>query len=331
MVAFAAQAAHAQVRLDTAVQDAAGELSAVFERGYGVAVLAMRSDSTQMSDHLVTEMIIAFMRMQHARGITVVNRMQLNTFAAQLDFSTTDMIDEVTAQSLGTHMNVRYVVTGSFESNMDLYFRFAVQVMDLETAAILGTYADVQIDGLVASMMGIGYSPAPVPRRDTGSPMLQDPARFWSVGLSMGTLFMDGYILGSLYTTIAPWSNWFIRIGCDVGYGGIYSGNENMVFSMWRTHFVTPFVHFAFFRPFAGRGGWYIGTGLSVSMARYRYEDRNLDHWREADRTIVALDLTLGVNLGDRWDISYTLQTPFSTVLHRVSIGYTWRIQQRSE
>ena len=161
MAAFAADAAHAQLRLDVAIQNSAAELSAAFERGYGVAVLAMRSDSAQMSDHIITEMIVAFMGMQHARGITVVNRMQLNAFAAQHGFDTAGAIDDAAAQSLGALMDVRYVVTGAFEPHVGV-FRLDVRVMDVRTASTRSAHIDVQVDGLVASLMSVAYRPTQV-------------------------------------------------------------------------------------------------------------------------------------------------------------------------
>ena len=161
MAAFAVETAHAQLQLNAVIQNSATELSAAFERGYGVAVLAMHSDSAQMSDHIINEMIVAFMTMQHARGITVVNRLQLNAFAAQHGFDTASLIDDATAQSLGTLMNVRYVVTGAFEPHASV-FRLSVRVMDVQTASTRSTHTDVQVDGLVASLMGIADRPIQV-------------------------------------------------------------------------------------------------------------------------------------------------------------------------
>ena len=328
MTAFGAGAAHAQQQLGAAIQDSAVELSAAFERGYGVAVLAVHSDSAQMSDHIINEMIVAFMGMQHARGITVVNRMQLSAFVAQLGFDTAGEIDDATARSLGNQMGVRYVVTGVFESTAG-FFRLSVQVVDVETGATLSAHTDVPIDSVVASLMGIAWSPPQEPRR-----IFQYPARFWSVGASFGGIFLNTRFyhypvpIVTLQTTIAPWNNWFFRVGGDLGTAlRRWDTGYTDLYTLW----ISPFVHFVFFQPFGARGGWYIGAGGSYSMGQY------IDRWWDRDgdivlrRTIVAVNLTTGINIGNWVDISYTLQTPFSArITHRLSAGVTWRFQQRS-
>ena len=137
-LAVGISAVHAQQLLNVAIQGSVGELSDTFENGSRVAVLAMYSDSALMSDHLISEMLVALMSMQHARGITVVNRVQLNTFAAQLNFDTAGLIDDAVAESIGRQMYVRYVVTGAFEPSGD-FFRLRLQVMDIQTSALRST------------------------------------------------------------------------------------------------------------------------------------------------------------------------------------------------
>ena len=352
MSAFGAGTAHAQIQLNAAIQNSAGELSAAFERNFGVAVLAVYSDSARMSDHIVTEMIVAFMMMQHAHGISVVNRMQLNTFAAQLGFGTADLIDDETAQSIGSRMNVRFVVTGTFEQ-LAGFFRLSVQVMDVETLAVHGTHVDVQADGMVASLMEIVHVPPvqvagthlptqehqdplmhqepreprrPREPREPPPPALQDHTRFFSVGASIGFAGTPR-VIGAVQTTLSPWRRWFFRLGCDFGFGGGGAGEPGFGGSYEFRFSVTPFAHLAFFAPFGTRGGWYIGTGFSSTRARYRvWSPFGNEH--SATRTVGGIDFITGVNIGNRVDISYTLRT-HSTSAHRFSVGLTWRFQQR--
>jgi len=336
-LAVGISAVHAQQQLNVAIQGSVGELSGAFENGSMVTVLAMYSDSALMSDHLISEMLVALMSMQHARGITVVNRVQLNTFAAQLNFDTAGLIDDALAGSIGSQMYVRYVITGAFEPSGD-FFRLRLQVIDIQTSALRSTQTYVQNDGLVASLMGIEYSPAQIARTRTRRearererlPPLQDPTRFWSLGINFGSTFVEPLMIGTLQATIAPWSNWFFRVGFDYGIWTTAGWNEDMGgrfdFSM------SPFVHFVHFRPFGARGGWYAGIGGSVTRAQYGtvFWGSSSEFRHTVLRTIVAVDLTMGINLGNWFDISYTMRTPFSSVIHKVSVGYTFRIQQRS-
>jgi len=353
-VVFGAGTAHAQIQINAAIQNTAGQLAEVFERNHGVAVLAMHSDSARMSDHMVNEMIVAFIMMQHARGITVVNRVQLNAFAAQLNFGTADLIDGETARSLATYMNVRYVITGRLEPYADIFW-LGVQVLDVETMEARSAYSYIMVDSLVASMMGVEYVPVPVVETppEPPPPMFQDPTRFWSVGASFGFTTGTPFSIGTVQATLAPWRRWFFRVGCDFGFGGsdtIWVRYTQWDVSPWdnepwhtghRHHYhvtssssITPFAHLAFFLPFRTRGGWYIGAGGSLTRARYNVQSPY--RVQTAIRTIGALDLTTGFNLGNWVDISYTLRTPtliptqfLDRGIHRVTAGFTWRIQQR--
>ena len=270
----------------------------------------------------------------------------------EMDFQLLGYTEDAGMAALGRAINADLVLSGGVH-RLGALNMFTAQVLRVaDGSVVLGASRNYQViaDGvdimpeLAALLAGteaaagpaisVVPQPAPAPRERVRRerapregpqlPALQDPTRFWSVGLSMGTLFADSYFLVTLQTTIAPWSNWFIRIGCDVSSWGRWSEDEKV-----RDFAVIPFVHFVYFLPFARRGGWYMGGGFSITMGRYSWYDGWNTH--TINRTIVALDFTLGVNLGDRWDISYTLQTPFSTAFHRISIGRTWRIQQRSE
>jgi len=104
---------------------------------------------------------------------TVVNRAQLDLLASELHFSMSGYVDEATAQSIGRFMGVESIVTGTFES-LGGFFRFRVQVVEVETAAIRGIYtADVQNDAVIAYLRGIpgaAHAPAPLPPQATAFP-----------------------------------------------------------------------------------------------------------------------------------------------------------------
>jgi len=316
MTVLAVDTAQAQAQLNVAIQNSVGELAAIFERDTGVAVLAIHSDSAQMSDHIINEIIVAFMGIQHARGITVVNRMQLNTFAAQLDFNTAGLIDDTAAQSLGTLMNVRYVVTGTFELRED-FSRFSVQIMDMETMAIRSTYTDIQIDGLIASLLGIEYSPAQVvevrsPRREPREPRYPPRANWLSaeitaVGLGVryerhindvftvgGTIFLSSTNYDTLTTTAYEWSEII---------GGL-----------------------ATVRLFPGGFPFYLEAGFGFGLVGY-------DVLHEDGDGGVLLSLAAGVRLGGRTrgffvnpfvSIIPLVLTPVDHVHIRAGIGLGW-------
>jgi len=162
MVAFGMETAHAQlVQLDDAIRNAAAELSAGITSGSRVAVLSIEAGSVSMSDYLIDEMIVAFIR---TGGFTVVDRAQLDLVAQELHFQMSGEVDDATAQSIGRFMGVQSIVTGAFEPIGDFY-RFIVRLIEVETAAIRRIYtANVQHDVVIASLLGaVGRGHTQVP------------------------------------------------------------------------------------------------------------------------------------------------------------------------
>jgi len=140
-----------QVNIDQAIQNASNELSGRIQRGTRVAVLSMEAGSVRMSDYLIDEMIVAFVR---AGGFTVVDRAQLDLIAQELHFQMSYEVDDATAQSIGRIMGVQSIVTGAFEP-LGEFYRFRVRLIEVETAAIRGIYTvNVQNDSIVASLLG---------------------------------------------------------------------------------------------------------------------------------------------------------------------------------
>ena len=174
-----------QVRLDDAIRNAAEDLSAGIGRGNRVAVIAMESDSGGMSGYLVSEMIHALVRLQGGRGFTVMDRAQLDLLLDQLEFDMSDFVDATTAQRVGRFIGVQSIVVGDFEP-VGGFFRFRTRVIEVETAAIRGSYAAfVQNDEIIASLRGVAG----------GGTAQQPPARAAPAGMVRvegGTMFMQG-------------------------------------------------------------------------------------------------------------------------------------------
>jgi len=210
MLAIGTETAHAQqVSLDDAIQNAATELSAGIGAGTRIAVLAMQADPVRMSNYLIDEMIVAFVR---AGRFTVVNRAQLDLLAGELHFNMSEWVDEMTAQSIGRFMGVQSIVTGTFEPIAG-FFRFRVQVIEVETAAIRAVYtANVRNDYVISYLRGVTspaarataptvqiitpYVPAPPPSRPPPRAVaFQDRVNWLSGGAHMA--FREGGGFGS--------------------------------------------------------------------------------------------------------------------------------------
>jgi hypothetical protein len=86
-----------------------------------------------------------------------------------------------------------------------------------------------------------------------------------------------------------------------------------------------PFIHAVYFKPFAKSGGWYAGAGGGYMFGEYSFPEGKVPV------NIFALDLTTGVNIGNIFDISYTLRTNFKSVNNKIAVGYVYRFKQRMQ
>jgi hypothetical protein len=157
--------------------------------------------------------------------------------------------------------------------------------------------------------------PSIMPGKVTGRPEAppDKQPRFWSVGGSMGTSFAAPWVIGTVHGTIAPFRYSFLELGLDVG---LVSGNANVGY-----YSLYPFAHYAFFMPFAERGGWYVGAGGGYMRGEFDFSGDKVP------LSVFAGDLVAGINIMNMFDISYTLRTDFGSVSNKVSVGYTYRFR----
>lgn len=251
MLAFAADSAEAQTaRLGDAIRNAAEELSAGMPPDARVAVISMRADSMRMSDHLMDEMIMAFV---NTRRLLVVNRAQLELIAAEQQLAIGGLIDDATAQAVGRLAGVQFIFTGAFEPFGDIY-RLRIQAIEVETAIIRSIHiANVWNDPVVSTLLGAaGRAPprrvareAREPRRDPDQPRVN----WFSFEVSYVTL------------------NYACAIGLGLGFR--YERDINDLFSVggvFRYSFLADFEGLVTARFFPGGSPFYIEAGLGFGF-----------------------------------------------------------------
>jgi TolB-like protein len=145
---------HAQTyTLDYAINDAVDQLSGTLNRGSMVAVLSMRTDSSRMASYLVEEITSTIV---NQRLFTVVDRSQLDLIRQEEQFQLSGEVSDESAQAIGKKLGAQVIITGSFETLGD-YHRFRIQIIEVETAAILERYsANIINDSLVKSLLSNG-------------------------------------------------------------------------------------------------------------------------------------------------------------------------------
>lgn len=147
----------------------------------------------------------------------------------------------------------------------------------------------------------------------------QSPAnkasRLTTVGASVGTSFIDPWIIITARGTYAPFDNFFVEAGLDFGFLSSFS-DVNIYWSLY------PFVHIGYFIPFAKKGGWYIGVGAGYMFSQYGF----ISGEGTINVNTFAIDLTTGFNILNFLDISFTQRMTLNNSTNsKISVGYVYR------
>ena len=253
---------------------------------------------------------------------------------AEMDFQMLGYTDDAGMAALGRAINADLVLSAGVH-RLGVLNMFTAQVLRVADGSLFaGASADYQViaDGidLMAELailltdpnrirVAIAVPADRMPSEQTRISLLEDPSRFWSLGVSVGTFFTEPWLAAAIHATLAPLRHSFVRVGCEFGFISGTTGTD--YFSVF------PFAHLAFFLPFDdlpipfARRGWHIGTGGGLMIEEYRFE-----HFTLTKRVFMA-DFVTGFVLGDRIDISYALRTDFSSAFSRVSVGFTHRFR----
>jgi len=242
----------------------------------------------------------------------------------ELEIQMSGYTSEEGAKALGRATNAEYVLSAEARSLGNINM-FIAQILHVEDGSQLAgdsrNYRVVE-DGmrlmpelalLLTDKAGAASRIGTRNRALARAAMLEDPAKLWSVGASVGTSVATPWAIGTVRGTLAPWRYTFFDIGCDVGFITQIEGA-----GYWSLY---PFVRYAAFAPFRNSGGWYIGAGGGVMLAEYTFDDLT------QSKTVYAAELATGFLFWDFLDISYTLRTDFASVSHKAAVGFTVRFK----
>ena len=231
---------------------------------------------------------------------------------------------EEEARALGQAGNAEYVLAAGVRRLQNENI-FSARILNVEEGSqIAGSSRDYRIvdDGirLMAELALLLIDPenaekriAALNRKISRAAMFGDPAKFWSLGASVGTSFADPWLIGTVRGTIAPFRYSFLEIGFDAGF--ISSVEGVSYYSLY------PFINAAFFLPFVRFAGMYIGIGGGFMLAEY-----SLDAYTES-RRIPAMNFTAGFNFWNFFDVSYTLRTDFKSASNKLALGFSYRFK----
>jgi len=140
--------------------------------------------------------------------------------------------------------------------------------------------------------------------------------RFNSFGVSLGTSFIDPLLIGTINVTFALTRFLYFEAGLDIGFLSKFEDVQSYI-SLF------PFLNLGVFLPFSGKGGFFTGAGAGYMMGTYGFD------YGSTDISLFAANFFAGLNLGNVINLSYSLRTNFSSVSHKLSLGYVIRVERR--
>jgi len=242
----------------------------------------------------------------------------------ELEYQMSGYTDEEEAKSLGRAINAEYVLSAEVR-NLGRMNMFTASILHLERAyQVAGGRRDYRVvdDGiqlmeelalLLTDPNGAEKRISALNRKRSRAALFGDRTKWWTLGASVGTSFAAPWVVGTAHGTLAPFKYSFLELGLDFG---LISGIKDVDY-----YSLYPFIHYALFVPFPAKGGWYGGAGGGYMLGELTFPEGKVAE------NIFAFDFTTGVNIGNVFDIFYTLRTDFRSAGHKAAVGYTYRFK----
>jgi len=210
---------------------------------------------------------------------------------------------------LGRAINAEYVLSADVRK-LGTMNMFTAQILNVEDGRQLsgnrreyrviddGIYLMEELAILLIDPENAETRIAALGRKRSRTVLFSDPARFWSLGISIGTSFSAPWAITSIHGTIAPFRYSFLELGFDYGMA---SGNSDAqsYYSLY------PYIHYALFIPFGKTAGLSVGIGGGCMLGEYVFPEETIP------LNIFAFDASASVTISNSLNISYTLRTSF--------------------
>jgi hypothetical protein len=159
-----------------------------------------------------------------------------------------------------------------------------------------------------------------------GPDLFDGDNRFWSVGFLLGSSFTAPWFIGTIQGTASFLPYTILELGLDMG---AVHGKREWAEKTGYDASMYPFFHINGYLPRKVRDlrlGYYAGIGGGI-MTAFR-----TDSGQSRTYVVPAMDATMGIHIGKErlyFTVAYTLRTNFDHVNHKLSIGYSQRIETK--
>jgi hypothetical protein len=136
LVPVSAQSVGPADELDAAIRAASDYLNQRLPKGNKLVVLNVQSEFPALSEYIIDELIANTV---NDRVFSVVDRQQLNTIRAELEFHASGEVSDESAQSIGQMLGAQSIISGAVSRIGDLY-RLRVRALSVQSAQIEGQF-----------------------------------------------------------------------------------------------------------------------------------------------------------------------------------------------
>jgi hypothetical protein len=137
--------------IDQGIRDSVDYFSEIIEPGTKIVVLNIQSESANLSEYSIDELIKYFIE---KRKYTIVDRQNLELIQQEMDFQLSGEVSDESAQSIGKKLGAQIIISGSinpFGSN----YRLRLRAIGVETAAIHGIQTKtILMDNTLSALLG---------------------------------------------------------------------------------------------------------------------------------------------------------------------------------
>ena len=206
------------VSINEAIRSAMVYLTGQIAPNSKIVVLNFSAPTEELSNYIIEDLSGYIV---NNRTLTVVDRRNLEVLQQELNFQMSGNVSDETAQAIGKMLGAQSIISGSI-SLLGRNYRFRVQAVEVETAAIQGVHTvSVVEDATLAALLG------------SGNVSRSTAAQKFAIGAQAGTLFgLSSYIydstgnvvigignfgfLGSLYGAYAFNSVFRLQFGVNI-------------------------------------------------------------------------------------------------------------------
>jgi len=185
-----AQTSSRQDELDVAIREASTYLNGKVPKGSKVVFLNIKSDYPDLSEYILS---VLSENAVNDGVFSVVDRQQLDSIRAELNFQMSGEVSDKSAQNIGQMLGAQVIVSGAANKIGTLY-RIQVKAIEVQTAGVRGQWSRNVPTGTTIAALTERYAPTPAGSAISPAPAVpaQTPATSAPAATPAGTSYKIG-------------------------------------------------------------------------------------------------------------------------------------------